>query len=63
MKECAGAVGTLADKRSEVPRMDEILNCVGFAAQDAAAKQERRYGPIRYWRIFRYSAQSANTPA
>ena len=25
MKECAGAVGTLADKRSEVPRMDEPL--------------------------------------
>ena len=25
MKECAGAVGTLADKRNEVPRMDETL--------------------------------------
>ena len=25
MKECAGAVGTLADKRSEVARMDETL--------------------------------------
>jgi len=25
MKECAGAVGTLADKRSEVLRMDETL--------------------------------------
>ena len=25
MKECAGAVGTLTDKRSEVPRMDETL--------------------------------------
>ena len=25
MKECAGAVGTLADKRSEVPRMAETL--------------------------------------
>ena len=25
MKECTGAVGTLADKRSEVPRMDETL--------------------------------------
>lgn len=25
MKECAGAVGTLADKRSEGPQMDETL--------------------------------------
>ena len=25
MKECAGAVGTLADKRSEGPRMDDAL--------------------------------------
>ena len=25
MKECTGAVGTLADKRSEGPRMDETL--------------------------------------
>ena len=25
MKECAGAVGTLADKRSKVPRRDENL--------------------------------------
>ena len=36
---------------------------IGFAAQDAAAKQERRYSHIRCWRIFRYSARSANTPA
>lgn len=63
MKECTGAVGTLADKRSEVPRMDETLNCVGFTAQDAEAKQERRYGHIQSWRIFLYSARSANIPA
>ena len=37
MKECTGAVGTLADKRSEVPRMDETqklhwLCCGGFSS-------------------------------
>ena len=39
MKECAGAVGTLADKRSEGPQMDEILKlCWLCCTRKACAK-------------------------
>ena len=37
-------------------------NQIGSAAPNAAAKQEHRYGHIRYWRISPCSAQSADIP-
>ena len=48
MKKCAGAVGTLADKGSEVPRMDETLKLRWLYCPDVVVKQERRYVHIRY---------------
>lgn len=60
MTECAGTVGTLADKRSKVPRRDENQKLRWRCCPRCGGKTRTQ---IRCWRIFPYSARSANTPA